>query len=77
MDSDNRAARGTEDEALDGVAPSEPPSSCHLCAATPEDELAVLTWTLDSSGDRWTWICPPCSRDHVRDIEARLSAEWW
>lgn len=77
MDSGNRAAREDDGTAGSGVAPSEPPSRCHLCAATPDDELAVLTWTLDSSGDLWTWICPPCSRDHVRDIEARLAADWW
>lgn len=57
--------------------PSDPPAACHLCATVPDDELAVLTWTLESAGDAWSWICPTCSRDHVRAIEARLGAEWW
>lgn len=57
--------------------PHEPPSACSVCGGRAEDELAVLTWTLDAHDDRWDWICPDCSRDHLRAIEARLDAEWW
>lgn len=60
-----------------GSGPDEPPVDCATCGTPADDELAVLTWMLDVSDTGWTWICPACSRDHVRDIEARLDPSWW
>jgi hypothetical protein len=38
---------------------------------------SVLTWTLEVVDEGWNWLCPDCSRDHVRDIEARLDLDAW
>jgi hypothetical protein len=59
------------------VEVGEPPSVCALCGVEADDEAAVLTWTLDVQDDTWEWICPECSRVHLRDIEARLKHEEW
>ncbi len=67
MDSDGRSAR-------EGC--SDPPSRCVRCDAPAEDDLAVLTWTLEV-GEPCTWMCPDCSRTNVRGIEARLDQAWW
>jgi hypothetical protein len=29
----------------------------------------------DRRGQRW--LCPACARQHVRDIEGKLPAEYW
>ena len=56
----------------------EPPSTCAMCGTSADDEASVLTWTLDvRDDDTWEWICPECSRVHLRDIEARLRHEEW
>lgn len=56
----------------------EPPSTCALCGDAAEDPASVLTWTLDVGDDgEWEWICPECSRIHLRDIEARLRQDAW
>lgn len=60
------------------VGAGDPPSTCALCGTAADDEAAVLTWTLDVQGDDdWEWICPECSRVHLRDIEARLRHDEW
>lgn len=40
-------------------------------------EPSALAWTGERDGERTYWLCPGCTRRHVRDIEARLDREWW
>lgn len=57
-------------------AEGEPPTGCELCGRDVDDPSAVITWTLDVHDDGdWEWICPECSREHLRDIEARLDLD--
>lgn len=49
--------------------------TCRVCAARPGPD--ALTWSLDRENGRTRWLCPGCARAHTRDIEARLSPEWW
>jgi hypothetical protein len=66
---------------------SEPGSTdaavCSLCgtAAAAEDAAVALTWMRDTvetaAGPRTRWVCPDCTRRHVRAIEAKLEQEWW
>jgi hypothetical protein len=28
-------------------------------------------------GTRTRWVCPQCTREHVRSIEAKLERQWW
>lgn len=53
--------------------------TCALCAAERrEAEPAALAWVSEREPDGGVrWICPECARRHLRDIEAKLSAEWW
>lgn len=46
--------------------------TCERCGAQASDG-ELLTWCLEK--DRA--LCPGCAREHVRDIEAKLPAEWW
>jgi rubredoxin len=54
--------------------------SCSMCgrvadpAAEGDPPLAWSTELIDA-GTRW--ICPACTRDHVRSIEAKLDQAWW
>ena len=59
----------------DAVHPPEH-VTCRLCgtqAAAPPP----LTWST-STGPRGTvWTCPPCTRTHLRAMEAKLDDEHW
>jgi hypothetical protein len=56
-----------------------------LCgrAAAQDDAPATaagtvpLGWSLEKCGDRILAICPECTRNAVRSIEARLDQQWW
>ena len=57
---------------------------CSMCgrAADPATEGdPPLGWCADlveaRGGQRTRWICPACTRLHVRSIEAKLDQEWW
>lgn len=65
-----------DSEARPTHAEGEPPTGCELCGRDVDDPSAVITWTLDvhEDGD-WEWICPECSRERLRDIEARLDLD--
>lgn len=42
------------------------------------DEVAGAGWTVDMDARRGqVRVCPPCTREYVRSIEARLDQEWW
>lgn len=40
-----------------------------------------LGWSADiveaHGGKRTRWVCPECTRVHVRAIEAKLEQQWW
>ncbi|MBW0118360.1 GNAT family N-acetyltransferase [Pseudonocardia abyssalis] len=47
------------------------PQGCERCPAVREG--ADPTWSRGTDG----WLCPACTRRHVRDIESKLASEWW
>lgn len=50
--------------------------TCLRCGA-PHD-VGSLAWVRERDPGRPVrWLCPTCARRHVRDIEARLSHDWW
>jgi hypothetical protein len=58
--------------------------SCSMCGriADPvEDGDPPMAWCADlveaRGGPRTRWICPACTRSHVRSIEAKLDQAWW
>lgn len=55
------------------------PERCARCSRSraEADPLTALAWVreTDERGERW--LCPPCARRHLRDIEGKLPAEWW
>ncbi|GAA1190829.1 hypothetical protein [Prauserella alba] len=57
----------------------EAPVTCGLCGERGHTETvaAGLGWLRESEAGRTRWLCPRCVRDHVRDIEGKLPAEYW
>jgi hypothetical protein len=53
--------------------------TCRRCGATRDQDAATaLTWVCERDPDGGEhWLCPACTRSHVRDIEAKLPQEWW
>jgi hypothetical protein len=37
----------------------------------------ALGWSLESTARGVRRLCDACTREHVRDIEAKLDEEWW
>jgi hypothetical protein len=56
-------------------------TTCSRCGATSDDdaggEALPPGWSLSSSQRGMDRICATCTREHVRDIEAKLGEEWW
>lgn len=55
-------------------------STCSRCGATTEDGTGdglPLGWSLATSKRGIDRLCATCTRQHVRDIEAKLDEEWW
>ncbi|MDN5930223.1 MAG: acetyltransferase [Pseudonocardia sp.] len=50
--------------------------ACLRCGA-PRDPADPEWAVLRDPGEQARWLCPACARRHVRDIEAKLDAEWW
>lgn len=54
---------------------------CERCEATDTGPLDVpLGWSTapgTADEDELQLLCPACTRRHVRDIEAKLDADWW
>ena len=57
---------------------------CTICgrvADLAEDGDPPLGWCADlveiRGGHQTRWICPGCTRSHVRSIEAKLDQTWW
>ena len=54
------------------------PTVCGTCGRIPDDESeARLTWAFGVEGDRQSWTCDLCSREHLRSIEGKLDHAWW
>jgi len=34
-------------------------------------------WSTERTEHGAVSLCPDCTRDHARDIEAKLDPEWW
>ncbi len=69
------APAGSRGRTGDGILSGMDPA-CALCGARAEE--STLTWARErDERGRDRWLCPDCARTHVRDIEARLSADWW
>ena len=58
--------------------------SCSLCGTIADpvkDGDPPLAWSADivesREGPRTRWVCPDCTRTHVRSIEAKLDQNWW
>lgn len=66
---------GSRGRAADGIL-SGVDTACSLCGTRADG--STLTWVLErDERGRDRWLCPDCARAHVRDIEARLSTDWW
>lgn len=53
------------------------PQACSGCGRRPAGDVP---WTWSRSVDergRTSLLCEECSRDHARDIEAKLPDDWW
>ncbi|GLW94015.1 hypothetical protein [Actinokineospora globicatena] len=53
--------------------------TCSLCGRTRDGEPPVraLAWVSEQDERGQTWLCPECAREHVRDIEGKLPADYW
>ncbi|MGK2930777.1 MAG: hypothetical protein ACSLFO_14520 [Acidimicrobiales bacterium] len=63
-------------------APVIAPNTCHRCGTdTGSDEAVPLGWSTSvpdgGDGAQVQILCPRCTREHVRDIEAKLDEAWW
>ena len=55
-------------------------STCSRCGAISEeggDDGLPPGWSLSSSRRGVDRLCAACTREHVRDIEAKLDEDWW
>ena len=58
--------------------------TCSICGRVADrdaDGDPPLGWCADKvevrEGERTRWVCAPCTRHHVRAIEAKLEQQWW
>jgi transposase len=55
-------------------------TTCSRCGANREaeqDPALLLAWVSEREDGVPRWLCPRCAREHVRDIEGKLPAEYW
>jgi hypothetical protein len=52
-------------------------TTCDRCGVVDDGEGGALGWSSASTGRGVRWFCAACTREHVRDIEAKLDEEWW
>ncbi|HEX4867317.1 MAG TPA: hypothetical protein VFV32_06780 [Acidimicrobiales bacterium] len=55
-------------------------STCSRCGTVSTeggDDGLPAGWSLASSRRGVDRLCTACTREHVRDIEAKLDEEWW
>jgi hypothetical protein len=53
--------------------------TCRCCGrARDADTAEAIAWVQERDPDgRERWLCPACARRYVREIEAKLPADWW
>jgi hypothetical protein len=39
--------------------------------------VEAMAWSFERERGVLRWLCPECSRAHVRDIEGKLPVEYW
>jgi hypothetical protein len=56
-------------------------ATCTRCGAVDPDDAGgeglPPGWSLETTARGMGRLCLTCTRDHVRDIEAKLDEEWW
>jgi len=56
-------------------------ATCTRCGAVDPDDAGgaglPAGWSLETTARGMGRLCLVCTRDHVRDIEAKLDEEWW
>jgi len=65
-----------------GTATVRPVAShCSRCGTSSDDdgdgEGLPVGWSLSTSKRGVDRLCASCTREHVRDIEAKLDEDWW
>ena len=50
--------------------------TCSQCGRRG-DGAALLTWSSAVGPRGTTWTCEPCTRRHLRAMEAKLDEEFW
>lgn len=53
------------------------PLRCSGCDRLPDDTEPTWTWSREQLDDQLLILCPACTRDHSRSIEAKLDHDWW
>lgn len=56
------------------------PLTCDVCGRTSDpliDGEPRLSWTMTREHDVISWVCPHCTSEHVRSMEAKLDAVYW
>ncbi|MGH3414679.1 MAG: hypothetical protein ACRDPH_16515 [Marmoricola sp.] len=51
--------------------------TCAFCGTTEPGEDPPATWTSAVEQGVPKLFCDHCSREHLRDMEAKLDSEWW
>ncbi len=59
--------------------PAEPadPLHCSECGRSPDAAEPTWAWSRERQDDQLLILCPACTRDHSRSIEAKLDHDWW
>jgi hypothetical protein len=56
-------------------------ATCSRCGSVDPDDAGgdglPLGWSLATSDRGVDRLCTACTREHVRDIEAKLDETWW
>ena len=53
-------------------------ATCRRCGTAAEGDAEVpLGWSTSVDDGRVDLLCDRCTREHVRDIEAKLDDAWW
>ncbi len=56
-------------------------ATCRRCGTTDPDDAGGVGlpqgWSLETTARGVARLCRTCTREHVRDIEAKLDEDWW
>ncbi|WP_152360646.1 hypothetical protein [Microlunatus speluncae] len=62
---------------MSDAQPAVDPLRCSECDRSPEPAEPTWAWSRERLDDRLLILCPACTRDHSRSIEAKLDRDWW